>query len=137
MQNNSVAQKARIIYEGEEVPGLVSIGEIPEEDDAISVPGFQIIRSIRTGVRKMPEIELKYEARRNTNTRSFLSDWYRKKTAKDVTVIYCDADGVEFARYLWSQVECRKHVLPETNHEKIDYSNIKVTVMPYDITEVV
>lgn len=135
MQNNSVAQKARIIFEGEEVPGLVSIGEIPEEDDAIQVPGFQIIRNIRTGVRKMPEIDLKFETRRNTNTRAFLSDWYRGKTAKDITVIYCDADGVEFARYLWNQVECRKHTIPATDHSKIDYSYVSVTVCPYDISE--
>lgn len=136
MQENSVAQKARMMFEGEEVPGLISIGEVAEEDDAIQVPGFQIIRNIRSGVRKMPEIEVKFETRRNTKTREFLSDWYRKKTAKDVTIIYCDADGVEFARYLWSQVECRKHTIPPTDHGKVDYSFISVTVLPYDISEV-
>lgn len=135
MQNNSTAQKARIMADGEEVAGFISMGEVAEEDEAIQVPGFQIIRNIRTGVRKMPEVEFAFETRRNTNTRQFLADWYHKKETKNLTIIYCDADGVEFARYLWSDVECRKHTIPATDHSKVDYAQVSVILIPYDITE--
>ena len=42
MQNNSTAQKARIMADGEEVAGFISMGEVAEEDEAIQVPGFHV-----------------------------------------------------------------------------------------------
>ena len=84
----------------------------------------------------MPEVELTFETRRDTNTRKVLRDWFELLQVKDVTIIYCDAEGVEYARQLWSQVECKKFTDPEVDLASISYARVNVTLLPYDILEV-
>lgn len=136
MQENSMAMKARVLFDGEEVPGLVRLGEVALENAAIDVPGFQRIRKIHTGVTTIPEVEAAYEVRRNTNTLKFFQDYYAAGEKKDVTVVYCDADGVEYARDLWQDVECRRLVRPQVDLANVTYAQVTVVLLPYDIIPV-
>jgi hypothetical protein len=136
MQPNSMAQKVKILMDGEEIPGLVKLGEISLEKGMIDVPGFQRIYKISTGVTTMPSIPATFETRRNTSTRKTLNDWYNKNEQHDVTIIWCDAGGVEFARDLWEDVECSVIKKPETDLANVTYARLEVTFLPYDITSV-
>jgi hypothetical protein len=102
----------------------------------IDVPGFQRIYKIATGVTTMPAIPATFETRRSTSTRKILSDWYNKNEQHDVTIIWCDAGGVEFARDLWEDVECSIIKKPETDLANVSYARLEVTFLPYDITGV-
>ena len=136
MQNGSMAGKVRVLYDGEEIEGLTRFGGVPFENGMIEVPTFNRIRKIQSGVTTMPEVELVYETRRNTNTRKFFKDFYHKKEKHDVTVIRCDADGTEYDRELWSAVECNKFSENEFDAGSPTYAQINVTLLPYDITPV-
>lgn len=136
MQNASMANKVKILWDGVDIPGLVRLGEVPQEDGSIDVPSPSKIVKISTGVTQMPEIPATYETQRNTITRKFFQDFHRNKEVKDCTVIRFDASGVEFARELWSSVECRRFSDPEVDHGSVSYSKIDVILLPYDITPV-
>lgn len=136
MQDNSMAMKVRLLFDGEEVPGLVKFGEVPLENGVIDVPGFQRVHKIHTGVTVIPEVEVTYEVRRNTNTLKFFQDFHSNKEKKDVTVIYTDADGAEYARDLWQDVECRKFTRPQVDLGNVTYAQVTVVLLPYDIVPV-
>lgn len=136
MQQTSMARKPRVLFNGEEIPGLIKAGELSREKDAIEVPSYKIKRSIQTGVTKLPELELTYEVRRDTKTGKFFKDYYLNDEVKDVTLIYADASGTEYERKLLSSCECRKLVEPEADLGAVSYAQITVTILPYDITEV-
>lgn len=136
MQQNSMAQKVRLLIDGDELPGLVKLGEISLEKGMIDVPGFRRIYKIATGVTTMPAIPATFETRRSTSTRKTLNDWYNKDEQHDVTIIWCDAGGVEFARDLWEAVECSVKKIPETDLANVSYARMEVTFIPYDITPV-
>jgi hypothetical protein len=136
MQENSMAMKARVLFDGEEVPGLVRLGEVALENAAIDVPSFRRIRKVHTGVTTIPEVELSYEVQRGTDTLRFFQDYYSGGQKKDVTVIYCDADGVEYARDLWQDVECRRLVRPQVDLANVSYAQVSVVLLPYDIVPV-
>lgn len=133
MQEGSVAQKAKVIIDGEEIPGLVKLGEVSREKGTIEVPTpFKIVK-IQSGVDTMPEVACTFETRRDTKTRKLLHDWYNKNEQHDVTVVYFDAGGTEFARYLWPSTECKKFTIPETDHSSPSYAKVDVTFLPQDI----
>lgn len=133
MQEGSVAQKAKIIASGTELTGLVKLGEVNREKGTIEVPTpFKIVK-IQSGVDVMPEVAATFETRRDTNTRKFLQDWYNNNEQHDVTVVYFDAGGTEFARYAWQAVECKKLSIPETDHASPSYAKLDVAFLMQDI----
>lgn len=136
MQRNSIAQKVTLLADGNELPGLVKLGEIALEKGMIDVPGFRRITKISNGVTTMPSISATFETQRNTITRKFLQDWYNNDERHDITLVWKDAGGVEFARDLWEDVECSAKKTPETDFANISYARLDVTFLPYDITSV-
>lgn len=136
MQSGSMAAKVRVLYDGEEMPGLVRFGEKPLENGMIDVPSFSKINKIQSGVTTMPEIPLTYETQRNTKTRKFFRDWFMNKEVKDVTVIKLDATGVEYDRELWPSTECRKFTEPEVDFANVSFSRVEVSLIPYDVIPV-
>jgi len=136
MQSTSMAQKARVLFDGVEIPGLIKLGEVARENASIDVPGFKILRKIQTGVTQLPEVEIEMEVRRDTNTLAFMKQWFTAKEVKDATIIYCDSDGVEFARQLWSGVELRKLVIPASDLASVSFAKVTGMLLPYDITDV-
>lgn len=136
MQNGSMAAKVKVLFDGEEIPGLVKFGEKPLENGMIEVPSFGRINKVHNGVTTMPEISLTYETQRGTKTRKFMRDWFLNKEVKDVTVIKCDATGVEFEREIWPSTECRKFSEPEVDFSNVSYARVEITLLPYDIIPV-
>lgn len=136
MQPNSMAQKVKVLFDGEEIPGLVKFPEVPLERQVIEVPTFSRTRKIQNGVTAMPEAELVYETRRDTKTRAFFRSWFDNNEKHDATVIYCDADGAEYGRELWQDVECRKISTAPVDFASVSYAQLTVTLLPYDIVQV-
>lgn len=136
MQENSMAQKVKVLVDGTELPGLTKLGEISLEKGMIDVPGFRRVYKIENGVTTMPSIPATYETRRNTATRKTLSSWYENDEKHDVTLVWCDAGGNEFARDLWESVELSVYKKPETDFSSVSYARIEVTFVPYNISEV-
>jgi hypothetical protein len=131
-----MARKMKVLIDGEEIDGLVKFGEVSLENNTIDVPTFNRIVKIQSGIITMPEVALTYETKRNTNTRTFLRDWYFQKQVKDMTIIACDATGTEFDRVLWSDVECSKLSEPESDLGSPTYAQMTITLLPYDVTPV-
>jgi len=136
MQQNSMAMKARFLVDGEDLPGLVKLGENPLENGVIEVPEFGRVKKIQNGVTVYPEIPATFEIRRNTNTRKKLNDWHGNKEKHDVTIIYCDADGSEYERQLWQDVELRRLSRPEVDFSAVKYAQFECIFLPYEIKTV-
>jgi hypothetical protein len=131
-QRNDMAEKKRILIDGVEIPGLVSISAITLEKGIINVPEFSKIRKIQNGISTQPEIELVYKISKDSETLDFIKDWYFKDQTKDITVIRTDASGTEFARDLLPSCECTKYIEPEFNGESPTYAKITITIVPFD-----
>jgi hypothetical protein len=131
-----MAMKIRFLVEGDELPGLTKFGAVPLENGTIDVPTFNRILKIDNGVTTMPTVPCTFETRRNTITRKFLTDWKDKHEKHDVTIIKCDAGGVEFARDLWQDVECNKREDPEVDLASVSYARMDVVFLPYSIDPV-
>lgn len=136
MQNGSMAGKVKVLYDGVEIEGLTQFGDVPLENGTIDVPTFNRLRKIHSGVTTMPEVQLTYETRRNTNTRAFFKSYYHNKEKKDITIIRCDADGTEYDRELWSAVECNKFQENSFDASSPTYAQVRITLLPFDITPV-
>jgi len=133
MQQHHMAEKVRLLIDGEEVSGLVKISEMSVEKGTIEVPEFRRIRMIQNGIQKIPVLELTYEVQRDTETLAFFRNWFYKDEVKDVTKIRTDAHGVEFARTLMPDCECTKYSEPETDHSSPGYAQINLTLLPWDV----
>jgi hypothetical protein len=133
-QNNDMAEKKRVYIDGEEIKGLVSVGEIPLTKGRIEVPEFKHIRKIQNGISTMPEIPFVYKISRGTNTLQFLQDWYHKDEVKEVVLVRVDAHGDEFARTLLSECECVDYTDPETDSASPPYAQTTVVLLPFEIT---
>lgn len=136
MQNGSMAGKVKVLYDGVEIAGLTNFGDEPLENGTIEVPTFNKVNKIQSGVTVMPEVQLVYETRRNTNTRQFFKDYFYKKEKHDVTVIRCDADGTEYGRELWSAVECNKFHENTFDAGSPTYASVTISLLPFDIVPV-
>lgn len=136
MQNGSMAGKVKLLFDGEEIQGLTSFGDVPLENGTIEVPTFNKINKIQSGVTTMPEVQCVYECRRNTNTRQFFKDYFYNKEKHDITVIRCDADGIEYGRDLWSAVECKHFQENSFDAGSPTFASVQVTLLPFDITPV-
>lgn len=136
MQKNDLAEKKRILVDGEELPGLVYVGEVNREKGQIEVPEFAHTRRIQNGVTTVPPVELRYKIQRETNTRQFLLDWYNLNEEHDVTLISTDATGAEIERTLMRASECVQHSKPEYDASSPVFSQVTITIAPWDIVTI-
>jgi hypothetical protein len=132
-QNNDMAEKKRVYVDGEEIAGLVSVGEIPLTKGRIEVPEFKHIRKIQNGIETMPEIPFVYKIARGTTTLKFFQDWFHGDEVKDVTLVRVDAHGAEFARTLLSECECVDYTDPETDSAAPTYAQVTIVLLPFNI----
>ncbi len=131
-----VIQKARVAWDGNELPGLVSVSEIPEEMGTVEVPEFDISRPIASGVRKIPPITMVYQVRRDNQVHNFFTNFFRDHEEHDGVVIYTDASGTEIYRVLLQACECSKVTRPEVDHTNPTFGKITAEILPYDIIPV-
>ncbi len=133
MQRNDLAEKKKIMIDGEEVPGLVNFGEILMEKGQLEVPEFSFIRRIQNGITTIPAVEAIYKIQRDTETLQFFRDWYFNDESKDITVIRTDASGNEFARTLLPDCECVRYLEPAFDGSAPVYAQVSVTLLPWSV----
>lgn len=132
-QRNDLAEKIKVLWDGEEVPGLVSISNTPLEDGVIEVPEFSAKRKIRDGIQTVPEITLVYKVQRDSRALTFCQDFYLKKETKDMVKIRCDASGQEFARTMFPSCECTYYEEPEFDAASPTYAKTTIRIVPYSV----
>lgn len=135
-QRNDLALKRRVLIDGNELPGLVSVGEIAFEKNVIEAPEFNFIRNIQNGITKVPQFDLVYKLDKGSATLPFLRSWYMENESHDVTVIDTDATGQPFMQYICSSCECTKLSDPEYDAKAPDYARYTIHVVPYDVTPI-
>jgi len=132
MQAYSMAAKAKVFIDGNEIPGLVSVNEIKLEKTMVDVPSFKRIRQISADITKLPAIELKYEIERNTNTLSFFRNYYNQNEIHDIIVSRTDAHGDEFERITWQSCECVSMTDAPYDAASPTYASITITLIPWE-----
>lgn len=128
-----MAEKKRVLIDGEEIPGLVNVQEITLEKAQIEVPEFKKIRRIQSGITTIPAIELTYKLARGTSTHKFMKDWYFNDEQHDVTIVRTDASGAEFARTLLPSCECVRYQEPAFDASAPVYAQVPITIAPWDV----
>lgn len=131
-QSREMAEKKRVLWDGEEVFGLVSVAEVTREKSTIDVPGFNRSRTIPSGITTVPTIEMVYRIDRGTNTLQFFEDFYTNNEEKEATIIRTDGHGVEFGRRIMQFCECITITEPAYDAASIDYAKLTVTIVPWD-----
>ncbi|MHC4717628.1 MAG: hypothetical protein ACYS5V_11710 [Planctomycetota bacterium] len=133
MQRNDMAEKKRVLFDGEEIPGLTNIQEIPMEKGQLEVPEFHRIRRIQNGITTIPAVEMTYKIAKDTNTLKFFRDYFNNDEDHDVTIVRTDAAGTEFARTLLPSCECVRYLEPGFDAANPTYAQVQVTLTPWDV----
>ena len=133
MQTGSMAEKKRIYWDGEEIPGLVNVKEIVLEKSMIDVPSFRRIRQISSDITRVPAIEMTYETARGTKTLEFFNDFYLKSEIHQCVIVRTDAGGSEFDNLILPDCECLKLVIPDYDAAAPKYAALTVTILPSEI----
>lgn len=139
MQENDMVEKKKGFWDGDEVPGLVSVNEITREKRTVEVPSFRRIRDVQSGVEKLPQLTLIYKLERGTKTLSFFEDFFDNNEVKDLELIRTDAHGIEFdsnGRKIYQSCEVISITEPAYDAGSPDYAKVTVVVAPQDIVPV-
>lgn len=136
MQKNATADKKRLIWDGFEVPGLVSVGDVNLERGQIEAPEFKVTRKISNGVTVIPAVDVTYRLDRDTETRKFIDDWWDKDEVKDGVLISTDASGSEIKRELLPKCEIVKKMVPAYDGQNPTYSQYQITILPWDVINI-
>lgn len=131
-----MVEKKKALWDGDEIPGLVTFGEVTREKRVVEVPSFRKIRDVQSGVIKMPQISLTYKIERNTKTLKFFDDFFDNNEVKDLECIRTDAHGVEFQRKIYIQCEPISMTEPAYDAANPDYAKTTITFAPEDIVKV-
>lgn len=133
MQKNDMAEKVKLLVDGEEIQGLVSIQEISLEKITIEVPEFKRIRLIQAGIDKIPLIDCTFKVTRGSSTYAKLKAWYNNDEVHDCTKVRTDAHGVEFGRTLLPGCECIKYHEPPFDAANPTYAQVQTKLLPWDV----
>jgi hypothetical protein len=137
MQPSDQAEKIRAYFDGQEVVGLVSVGERPREEQTVEVPSFSKIRPINNGITKYTPIEMKFKLMAGANTLQFFRDYYEQEQVKLCTISRTDGHGVEFARTNYMDSECYKLVEPAYDAASPNYAQITIGLVFDDRKDIV
>ena len=134
-QRNDLAEKAKLLWDGEEIPGLVSISPTTREKGVIEVPEFRRIRKIQNGITTFSEQTLVYKIQKDSKAHLFWKSFFANDESHDAVHIRCDASGTEFARVLWQSCECTFLEDPEVDLGGPTYAKVTVRVVPFEIID--
>lgn len=135
-QRNEMAEKKRLLWDNEEIPGLVSVDEIVVEKNTIEVPSFSKLRTISNGVIRVPIIVATYKLVRDAITLQFFKDFHYLDQVKDGIIIRTDGHGVEFDRELIPSCECIRITDPAYDAANPDYAQFNVSFAPWDFVPI-
>lgn len=129
MQRNDLALKRKILYDGEEIPGLVETSDLMDEEVGVEVPGFNRTVEIGSGVKKFQPLDLVYKQQKDTATKKFFADYYFNREVKDVVIVNTDATGAEVDRWLLPDCECRRFSERAYNAGGVEFFGISIQVV--------
>ena len=124
-----MALKRKILYDGDEIPGLVETSDLKDEEGTIEVPGFNRKTAIKDGVKMMDPLDLVYKIQRDTNTQQFFMDWFYKNEYHDATIVETDATGSEVNRWLLRDCECKLVNKRSYNAGGVEFHGLGVTII--------
>ena len=133
MQKHAMAEKKKVFWDGIEIDGLMSVGDITLEKSLVEVAEFNRKRQIQSDVTTVPAIEMEYLIKRDSNTLKFFRDFYNNNQVKDCVIARTDAHGVDFERRLIQSAEMVKTGDPAYDAKSPVPASIKVTIIPWDI----
>lgn len=134
MQKPAIVEKKIILWDGNEVPGLIRVQELKLSKSSVKVPGFKKMRTISSNIIEIPVLELKYAVNRNTITQKFWEDFFFiEGTIKDATEIRTDQFGNTVERRLWQWCECNDYQTPAYDAENPELMVTTVQVLAWDI----
>ncbi len=96
MPKGDIVEKGRLIFDGEEKPGLMARDAVNVESDIVEIPGFDKTVPVSNGVKKMPQILLTQKNNKDTETLKFMRDWYFNNEEKNVILERTDGNGETF-----------------------------------------
>lgn len=133
-QRNDLALKRKVLVDGVELAGLVSVSEIKFDKSVIEAPEFNYIRNIQNGIIKVPQLDMVWKIDKGSATLTYLRSWYFNNEVHDVTVIDTDATGVAFQQYLCTGCEMTGLSDPEYDAANPNYARLNCHVIPFNIT---
>jgi len=136
LQRNDIVEKKKVLFDGVEVPGLINVPAIPENEGTADVPSFSKIVTVRNGITVFPAFDLTYKISQGTITLQFFHDFKNNNEVKDCTIIRVDAHGVEFSRKLYLACECYR--LEESGYDAATPvpASITVGLTPWEIKKI-
>lgn len=136
MQKYDMAEKVILYIDGQELQGLVEMGEIVLEQGQIEVPEYMRIRMIANGIEKINAITAKFKITRGSNTYKILKDWYFNKEVHTLIKSRVDAHGVEFGKTQLSNVESLKYSEPAVNLASPSFAQMDCIFAPWAVDPV-
>jgi len=133
MQKSAMIEKHKITWDNIEIPGLIETEELVLEKSLVDVPGFKVTRQIRSGITKIPVLNMKYRIDRDTATLKFWENFFENEVIHDGVLIRCDADGVVFDRKMLPQCECYKYSIAAYKADSPEPAVISVGVTMFDL----
>jgi hypothetical protein len=133
LQRNDIALKRRVLIDGAELPGLVSVSEIKFEKNVIEAPEFSYIRNIQNGITKVPQFDMVWKIDKGSSTLPFLRSWYFNNEVHEVIVIDTDATGQAFQQYICQACEMTSIGDPEYDAANPNYAKLTCHVIPFNI----
>jgi hypothetical protein len=133
MAKGDITEKRQILVDGEEWEGLVNVEAYELAQGTVEVPGRDKIIPVKNGVLKIPEINLKYKTRRDSQTYQRFINWRDNNEFHDVTHIILDQTGREIARELWPNTECSKVDREGYDAANPVFAQINVRMLPEDV----
>jgi hypothetical protein len=133
MPKADIAEKRIVLVDGEEWDGLVKVEPFELAQGTVEVPGRNRIIPVKNGVLKIPEINLTYKTKRDSQTYAKFLSWRDNSEFHDVTHIIIDQTGREIARELWPNCECSKVDREGYDAANPVFAQINVRLLPEDV----
>jgi hypothetical protein len=133
MQPFDMAEKVRLLMDGNELQGFIQMDEITLLTGMIEVPEFEVIRLIENGIVKMPQIPCTFKITRNSPTFKILVNWRENHESHDLTKIRVDASGAEFGRTLFMNCSCIQYQEPAFDGAAVTFAQMKTIFLPYSV----
>lgn len=131
-QRNDRALKVKILFDGEELDGLVKVNGIKVEKGMIEVPSYDRIVQIQNGIRKIPQLDVEYKDPVGGKANDYINSFFENNEVHDLIWIAYDAGGTEFDRISLPACECSSYERPEYDASNPGYSKVMATFLPYD-----
>jgi len=135
MQKHEMVEKKKVLWDGIEIEGLVSVAEVSLEKMTVDVPSFRRIRQVQSDMVKLPPLNIGYALKRDSDALKFCNNFFDNNEVHDLTVIRTDAHGVEFDRVLYPDCEIIKKTIPAYEAGNPTYAKCDITVIPWDIIQ--